>query len=66
MNKSIGFMMLENWKDQSCKDAIKWHKDVQKIEEKRLNDFKAGFNSGYWDAIMTLSFHKYIKIDHQK
>ena len=55
------YFIIQNWKDESENAAIEWHRNVNKIPPDRINDFKAGYEQGYREAICTLKMQDMIK-----
>jgi hypothetical protein len=57
------FFVIQNWKDQALHDEIEWHKAKlnPKLTDDRLNDFRAGWEAGYREAVIVLKLHNMIK-----
>lgn len=50
--------LMMKWKEDDVKQELHWHRDINKVEEKRLVDFEAGFRRGWEHAIATLKLHE--------
>lgn len=47
--------------NQAADESISWHRDVHRIPEKRLDDYRAGFEEGWRKCYVTLKAQGFIR-----
>ena len=63
--KTVKWDVLAGWKDQVLKGCMDWANGCLGKSE-RLQDYEAGLNEGFRQAISVLKLHGYIEVDYKK
>ena len=57
--KTLTYAEIEEHRKQIVEESITWHRANNVNDEKRLDDFRAGFEAGWGAAIADLRLHGY-------